>query len=160
MIRGTYHIGIKSRHVKARFAWQEVAVLQTIVQVASLEVMGNARGLGSSHVVQVGLMLSHLRNGRLERLRLAIVENNDLEPVQWVVLMTSRSNSVQNKFVVFTAASDENVNGRNIISSKSQLRPSTALGSPHCPDVVQHWRDGNGNFDGQEYPCLDVGLIG
>lgn len=133
-------------------------MLQTIVQVTSLEMVRNARNLRTGHVEQVGLVLGQLVNLGLEWLRLAIIEDNDLEPVKRIVLGTSSTNRVHDHRIILSTASDENIDSRHIITGKPQLGPTTALGRPHGPNVVQHGRDGDHDLNGKEDPCLDVNL--
>lgn len=158
ILRVTYHIGIESGHVEARLTGQVLTMLQTVVQVTSLEVVRNSRSLGASHVVHVGLMLGKLSHSRLKLLRLTIIQYNDLEPIKRVVLGTSGTDGIHHNSILLTTARDEDINSWHIVAAKSQLRSATALGSPHCPDVVQHRWDGDGNLNGEENPCLNVRL--
>jgi hypothetical protein len=159
LAKGTYHISIKSGHVEARLARQVLAVLQTVVQVTSLEVMRNSGSLGTGHVVQVGLVLRQLVHSRLELLGLTIIQNDDLEPIKRVVLGTSSPDRVHHDGILLAATGDKTVDSGHVVTAESQLRPATALGRPHGPDVVQHGRDGDGDLDGEEDPGLDVRLV-
>lgn len=110
------HISVEGSHVETRLAGKKVTVLQTIVQVTSLEMVRNTGDLGTGHVEQVRLVLGQLVNLGLERLGLAIIENNDLEPVKRVILSTSSTNSVHDNIVVLSAASDEHIDSGHIIT--------------------------------------------
>lgn len=136
-----------------------MAVLQAIVEVAGLEVMRHTGELGAGDVVQVSLLCRELRHHLLQPLGLSVIQHNDLELVLRVVLVAGSADRIHDHLIVLAAAGDEHVHSWHIVTKQPQLGPAAALGSPHGPDVVQHRRHGDGDFDAEEYPGLHVGLF-
>lgn len=153
----TYHISIQGSHVLTGTAGEVVGHVQSVVEVTSLEVMRDARSLGTGHVVDIVVDRIQSPDGNFESSGLGIVEDDDTEAVAGIVNVASTTDSVENHIVLFTTASNENVDSGNVIGNEAQLGAVALLHSPHGPEVVHHARKSNGEFDTNEDPGQDKG---
>jgi len=148
----TNHISIKSGHELASTARHSVYLVQTIVEVARLEVVRHSWELGSRLVVQVRIGICQIPSKSLQTCTLSIIQDDDAELVLGVVLGAGGSDSVQDQIVVFTAASNEDIDRGHIVANQPQLRPAPLLQSEHGPEVLEHDRYGNADLDSDEDP--------
>lgn len=111
-------------------------LVKAIVEVTGLEVMWFARNLLSRHVDEIGVSNRELADGSFQGGGLAVIEDNDPEPVAGVILIARSTDGIQHYFVFFSAAGDENIHGRTFISGQSQLGSASFLQCHHSPAVV------------------------
>lgn len=131
-------------------------LIQTVVEVSSLEVMRLTLDLNSGHVEGVGIGMRKGIDRGLERGRFAIVQKDHSEFVSRIVKVESSTESVHDNRIVLSTAGNENIHGGNIEPEQSQLRASSLLHRPHSPTIVHQRRHRDGNFDGCEDPSGGV----
>lgn len=151
-----YHIGVQCRHELAGSTGQSVRLVQTVVEVPSLEVMWLAGDLLACHVVDFGVGDRELVDRVFQRDRFAIVQHNHPEPAGWIILVACATHRVENNFIVLSAASDEDIHGGDIIPSQSQLGSTSLLQRHHGPAIVHQGGDHHGDLDGNEHPGAGI----
>lgn len=127
-------------------------LIQTIVEIARLEMVRLSRNFLSGHVVNIGVSHCQSADCGFKALRSAIVEYDNTELVVRIVLVEGTSNSIQDKVVVLTAASDEHIDGWHVVPPQSQLGPVSPLHGHHSPAVVHQRGDCNRKFHGDKNP--------
>lgn len=154
----TYHISVKSSHELARSTRHQTGLFETVVEITSLEVVRNARDLGSSHIVHIGVCQRQLTDRGLEAGRLGIIQHNDPELVDRVILIGRSVDSVNDDLVLLTTASNENIHSRAVVSRKSQLGALSSFQRPHSPRIVHHRRNRSSQLQRDEHPSTGVSL--
>lgn len=150
----TYHVGIQSGHELASAARQLQRHFETVVEVASFEMVRNAGDFGSRHVKNVAVSQVEMIDSSFETGRFSVVKNDDTETIPGIIDIASSANRVNDDVVVFSAAGDEHVYRRHVIGNQAQLRAMTLLHRPHGPQVVHQRRNGDSDFDANEHPSL------
>lgn len=131
-------------------------LVQTVVEVTGLEVMRHTGDLETRNVVNVGVLVRQRLQSALETGRLAVVQDDDAESVGGIVQVGGGSHRVHDEVILLAAAGDEDVDGRAVVASQSQLRALALLHRPHGPGVVHERGDRGGHFDTNEDPSSGV----
>lgn len=134
--------------------------VEGVVQVTGLEVVRHTGILGAAEVVNIGVSHSQRCDTAFQAFGFAVIADNDAEPVAGVINVAGGAGGVENQIILFTAASEQNIDRGNILAHKSQLRAQALLHGPHGPDVVHNRGNRNGNFNSDEDPGLSVDFLG
>ena len=127
--------------------------IQTVIEIASFEMMGHTRDFRSLNVEDVRTVIPEIFNRGSETVALAIVEENDSETILRIVQITSSPDRVHDELVVFAAAGNKDIDSRAIIANKSELRPVTLLKHEQGPEGLHENGQCHDYFDGDEDPC-------
>jgi hypothetical protein len=152
----TYHVCVQSGHELAGSARQGECLVQTVVEVTGLEVVRLAGDFLAGHVVQIRVGDGEVVDGILQRCGSTVIEHDHSEPVEGVVLINGTTDGIENDLILFTAAGDEDIYRRAVITGQSQLRSAALLHGHHRPAVVHERRNHDGNLNANENPRTGI----
>jgi hypothetical protein len=155
------HVGVESSSKVRSTAGQLGHFFKAIVEITGLEMMGLARDLFTSHVVEVevGGLLQTLALF-LQVLVTSVVEDDNAELVDRVVNIAGSLDSVQDQIRFFAAAGDKDIDFGHVVASKSELGSFSWVQHEHGHEQVHVGGQGNGHFNGNEDPGHWIRLMG
>ena len=133
--------------------------IKTIIEIPSLEVMRDTGILGATSIVQIWICFSQIQNGLLETLSLAVIEDDDTEPVRRIIDIAGRAHGIEDQIIILSTARDEDIDGGNVIPHETQLWPITFLQDKYRPEGLQKHRDCDGYLDCYEKPSHGEGSV-
>lgn len=153
------HVGVKAgkEFTRATAVGSFQRLGNTVVKIAGLEVMRLTWNLGSGTVEEVSKTVLFLGSvdRSLELSIFAIVEDPNTESVNGVVEVASGNGSVHDDIDLLLAASDQDIDGRNVgaVAEQSKSRSRSLLPDEDTPEHLEEDWDGNTDFDTDECPC-------